>query len=487
MMQFKKNTWLSMLGVLLALNGCATEPLTPLEGPVSAPQRFKGADTRANDIQARWWEAYHDEVLNQLVETTLRENPNLGIVYARLRASREQVKATAAGSRPSVEVAAGVGNSRTSANSPFGVALGRQSIRGNQYTLGSSVAWEPDIWRRVANAVEVADTKVVLAKIEIDSYMLILCAEVVQFYWQLRAAEMELAVMQAIQRSRADTERVLASRYQGGFIGELDLARARVELANAEADLEDVRKRRALNEHSLATLTGRPIAEFSVAPIYMNVDKDFLLPPPPAMTPGLPIDIVARRPDLAETGQNIRAAIASRHIAQAASYPSVKVTGDFGFASKELDALTNAGSRQFSVGPLTISLPVFDGGRIQANLATADARFQEAVAVHKSKLLLALKEVEDALTEISSNEDALKKRQAALESARRANAIAKFRYDKGLANYLDVMDSERTLLAVERGMLQNRALALVASVQLVRALGGSWNAGEGVTPAQLYQ
>lgn len=487
MMHTRKSTWLSLLSVLLTLHGCATEPLTPLDAPVSTPQRFKGADTRANDIQARWWEGYHDEVLNQLVETTLRENPNLGIVYARLRASREQVKATAAGRLPSVDVAAGVSNSRTSANTPFGVALGRQAIKGNQYTLGSSVTWEPDIWRRVAHAVEVADTKVVLAKIEIDSYMLILCAEVVQFYWQMRAAEMELAVLQAIQRSRADTERVLASRHQGGVIGELDLARARVELANAEADIEDARKRRALNEHSLATLTGRPIAEFSVRPIHVKADNDFLLPPPPAMTPGLPIDIVARRPDLAETSQNIRAAIANRHIAETASYPSVKVAGDFGFASKELDTLVNGGSRQFSVGPLTISLPVFDGGRIQANLATADARFQEAVAIHKSKLLLALKEVDDALAEIASNEGALSKRREALESARRANAIAKFRYDKGLANYLDVMDSERTLLAVERGMLQNRALALVASVQLVRALGGSWNAGEGVTPAQLYQ
>ena len=485
-MMFKPKKWLSLLmTATLVLTGCASHDLTPLEGPVDAPQRFGGSDTQANNVQAKWWESYHDAVLNQLVETTLRDNPNLGIVYARLRAAREQVTLTSTGSLPHVDGSLGWSNSRTSANTPFGEALGGQAIKGNQYTVGTTMSWEPDIWRRVANAVEVADTKVVLAKIEIDSYMLILCAEVVQFYWQMRSAEAELAILQNMAQSRADTTNLLASRQRGGFIGELDVARARVEQASAEADLEDARKRRALNQHSLATLTGRPIADFAVAPIYTDAGNALLLPSPPAVTPGLPAQILVRRPDLAETTQHIRAAVAGRNIAQADLYPSIKLTSDFGFASKELNTLLNSGSRQFSLGPVAISLPLFDGGKLKANLATADARYQEAVAVHKSKLLLALKEVDDALTEIAANESAANKRQEAVLAAKRANTIVRFRYDKGLTSYLEVMDGERTLLAIEKGMLQNRALALVASVQLVRALGGSWNAGEAVTPAAL--
>jgi multidrug efflux system outer membrane protein len=480
-----------MVSAALMLAGCSSEPLTPVADHTDSPSRFRGADTSPNNIQAKWWLAYHDEVLNKLVETTLHDNPNLGIVYARLRAAQEQVKATNADSLPRIDGMAAFGNSRTSANSPFGQALGKQPIKGNQYTSGLSASWEPDIWRRVARAVDVADTKVQLARIEIDAYMLILCAEVVQFYWQMRSAEAELTVLQAIVQSRTDTVGLLDSRLQKGLISELDLARAKVELANAQADLHEARKRRTLMEHSLATLTNRPISDFRVAPVHVDselADTQALpLPPPPAMAPGLPAQILQRRPDMAESTQHIRAALASRDIAETALYPTIKLTGDFGFASKELRDLFDSGSRQFSLGPLSISLPLLDGGRIRANIATADARYQEAVAAHQSKLLLALKEVDDAMAEIAANEGAVQARQQGLAHARRAHEVARSRYDKGLANYLDVMDTERALLAIERNMLRERGQALVASVQLVRALGGSWNAGEAVTPAQLYQ
>ncbi|WP_309963764.1 AMP-binding protein [Caballeronia sp. LZ001] len=161
----------------------------------------------------------------------------------------------------------------------------------------------------------------------------------------------------------------------------------------------------------------------------------------------------------------------------------LKLTGDFGFASRDLGSLLSG--QQLSFGPLAISLPIFDGGRNKANLAAADARYQEAVASHKSKLLLALKEVDDALTEIATNETAVTGRQQALDAARRAIAVAKARQKSGLTNYLDVLESERTMLTIERASLQNRMRALVASVELVRAVGGGWDAGSAVTPGQL--
>jgi outer membrane protein, multidrug efflux system len=485
MMASKKRRWLPLCFVLMLQAGCTTGPLTPLQGPVDTPPRFKGGDPAAARIQGEWWKVYHDDVLNNLVETTLHNNPNLDVAFARLRAAREAVKGTSASFLPRIDADAGFGYSRTSPYTPFGEALGQQSIKGNTYSVEATVAWEPDIWGRVANAVEVADTKVVLAKIEVDSYMLILCAEVVQFYWQMRSAESDLAILQAFQQSRAETEQVLASKFKGGLIGELELARARADVANAAAELEDAQKRRELNEHSLATLTGRPIADFSVPPSPAVAQRKFLPPAPPRMAPGLPADILARRPDLAATTQNIRAAIADRNIAETAFYPSIKLTGNFGFASMELRTLLQG--KQLSFGPIAISLPIFDGGRNKANLAAADARYQEAIAAHKSKLLLALKEVDDALTEVTSNEAALEQRQKALDAARRVEAVARVRFDKGLGNYFDVMDSQRTILSIERAMLQSRAQSLTASVQLVRAVGGGWQADEAVTSAQSYR
>jgi multidrug efflux system outer membrane protein len=465
--------------------GCSTGPLTPLEGPLQAPERFKGGDPNARQVQAKWWEAYNDATLNRLVETTLKDNPNLGVVHARLRAAREQVKVIESAARPQANAGASLGYSRTSPETPLGLALGNQSIKGSQYAVETNVAWEPDLWQRVANAVEKGQSQVELAKIDFDYYMLVLCAEVVQFYWQLRSAESELAVLTALEQSRAETVRLLQLRLKGELSGELELAKARAELANATAELQEAQRRHQLNEHSLATLTARPIAEFSVAPAPARTAAEgFLLAPPPALAPGLPAQILARRPDMAASTQAIRAAIADRNIAEAAFYPSISLVGNLGLASKDLDRL--AKGRQFSIGPLAISLPVLDGGRNKANLAAADARYQEAVAAHKSKLLLALKEVDDALTDIATHEAAVAQRQQALDAAKRALAVAKVRQDKGLTTYLDVLDSERTLLGIERASVNDRAQALWASVQLVRALGGSWNAGDAVTPQQLY-
>ncbi|GAB5100020.1 efflux transporter outer membrane subunit [Caballeronia sp. HLA56] len=483
-MSIRKNKYrLLLLTLALSQAGCSTGPLTPIEGPVNAPQQFKG-DFNGERIQGKWWENYHDPVLNQLVKTSLRDNPNLGVVYARLRAAREQVNAVSSTSLPRLDADAGIGYARTSPNTPFGLALGQQSIKGSQYSIETRASWEPDLWGRVANAVKAANTRVELAKIDIDSYMLILCSEVVQFYWQMRSAEADLAFLQAVQRSHAETVGLLTTRYRGGLEGELDLARARAELANSTADMEEARKRRELNEHSLATLTARPVAEFSVPAIHHDeATADWLPPPPPRMAPGAPATILSRRPDLAASAQDIRAAIADRNIAETAFYPTIKLTGDFGFASRDLGSLLSG--QQLSFGPLAISLPIFDGGRNKANLAAADARYQEAVASHKSKLLLALKEVDDALTEIATNETAVTGRQQALDAARRAIAVAKARQKSGLTNYLDVLESERTMLTIERASLQNRMRALVASVELVRAVGGGWDAGSAVTPGQL--
>jgi multidrug efflux system outer membrane protein len=224
----------------------------------------------------------------------------------------------------------------------------------------------------------------------------------------------------------------------------------------------------------LATLTGRPIAEFSVA----TADTTHQLPPPPLISPGLPADILARRPDLAESAQNIHAQLAMREIAKTAFFPSIRLTSDFGYSSKALKDLLKTDSQEFTWGPIAISLPILDGGRNRANLAAAEAHYQEAIAVYRSQLLIALREVDDALTDIQSYEEQVRIRHQSLDAARRAVLVSKLRYEKGVANYLQVADSERSALTVEREALLSRTQALIASVQLVRALGGGWSTAE---------
>ena len=281
-----------------------------------------------------------------------------------------------------------------------------------------------------------------------------------------------MALLETTRDARAEAEGLLSSRFNAGLIGEFDMLRARVELASAQADIEDARRRRSLAEHALATLTGRALRDFSVAP----TNRAEQLPAPPAVAPGLPADLLARRPDLAASSQLVRAQLAQRAVAQAAFYPTITLTGDFGYASRSLEDLVQGGSRQINLGPLALSLPMFDGGRNQANLALAQAAYHEALAGHRNTLLLALREVDDALTEIEARQAQMRAQQKALDAARRAAGIAGERYNKGVASYLDAIDAQRSVLAIERGVLQSRAHALYASVQLVRALGGGWNA-----------
>ncbi len=457
-------------------SGCTNLSTKTLYDP-KVPNKYGGAPEETSNIPHKWWLIYNDDVLNGLVETTLKDNPNLGIVYSRLTAASALVRVAKSDSHLHLDAATGVGYSRTSETTALGNALGRQSIRGHQYSINTSASWEFDLWKRVANAVEAANAKVVMAKIDVDSYVLILSAEVVAYYWQVRAAEADLAIFMAMRAKHEETVKLLNARLDRGFINELDLSRAQSELANSTVDIEDAKKRRVLAVHGLATLTGNAISEFSVP-----MASAQSLPPPPAVTPGLPADILARRPDLAESTQSIRASLAQRGIAKAAFYPSIRLTSNYGFASKELDETLQNNSREFAIGPLAISLPIFDGKKNRSNFVVAEARYQEAIATHKSRLLIALREVDDALTEIKSNEEQVRALEQSLTSAKRTALITQTRYQKGVNSFLEVTDADRNVLLTEHRLINHREKTLLASVQLIRALGGGWNAGEGWTP-----
>ena len=461
---------LLVAGALLA--GCAGSVQRPAEAPI-APARFQnaGADSVRN-LPQQWWSAYRDPQLSALVEASLRDHPDMKSALARLAAAEAGVGLAGAAGGPRLDARAAVANTRSSATTPTALALGGRSIEGNHYAAGLGASWELDLWQRVKLAVDAANARVQIAHLQQQSYALILSSEVAQQYWQLRAADADLALLGSIRDTRAESERVLGSRFKSGLISELDVARARLETSNANALIEEARKRRTLAEHALATLSGRPLADFTVGAAAAGAP----LPAAPAIAPGLPADVLSRRPDLAESSQRLRALLAGVGIAEAAFYPSITLTSDFGFASKSLSDLVHSASRQYSIGPLAITLPMFDGGRNRANLAVAKAQYQDEVAQHQSRLLRALREVDDALTEIASSERQVAARNESLDAARRLSLIARSRYDKGMVTYLDVTDAERSVLALERQLVQHRAEALLASVQLVRALGGGWDA-----------
>lgn len=425
------------------------------------------------NLPRQWWRLYDDAVLNDLVETTLHDNPYTQVAALRMLAAKAQTDLAGADRQPQLGASVGYGNSRTSANTPLGKVLGHNAIAGDKYTAGLDAAWPIDVWNRVGYAVESAEAGVEAERANGRMIEQVLSWEVAVNYWNFRLAESDLGLFNTIRQQRADAEHVLASRFAAGLSSELDLARARLELHNVESDIADAQMRMRQSEHELATLTVKPLSEFTVPH-----NAGYRLPEVPLVSPGLSASILRHRPDLKQSAQNIRSLLAQKEIADSAFYPSISLTGNFGFASMDLSNLADHDSRQFSLGPFAISLPILDGGRIRARQKIAEARYQEAVNVHKVQLLIALREVDDALTEVQTYRYQATLLQAALESARQVSLMAKARYDKGVTNYLDVTSAERDLATAELKFSRNRVQGLIASTRLVYVMGGGWHDDE---------
>jgi multidrug efflux system outer membrane protein len=371
-----------------------------------------------------------------------------------------------------VNLSAGVSDQRTSSNSTEGILFGHQSLHGMNYQVGAGFSWELDLWGRVRRVVESADAQALAAQDDRDGVLLMLSSQVATTYWQLRGLDADLAILKSALATRRESEQLIEARFNAGLSNELDLSRTRIERANAEADLHEAQRQRDALEHGLAVLVGSSPSVPLLAPA-----QGTSLPQPPSIPVGLPASVLGQRPDLAASVAQLRASNAQVGVAQAAFYPSVSLTGNYGFASQHLHDLAQASSREFSIGPLALSLPIFDGGRNRANLKLARARYDEAVANHEAKLLTALREVEDALSDVQQRQQQGEVQAQAQQAAARALLVAQARYDRGISTYLDVTDAQRSTLMADRAAAQIRTQRLIAAVAVARALGGGWSQG----------
>ncbi|MGB9988539.1 efflux transporter outer membrane subunit [Pseudoduganella rhizocola] len=462
----------AVTAAVLALSACST-----VGSDFKAPQNVADAAFRhlpqgaASDarLPAQWWTVFGDEKLNALEQQALRDNPSVKIAAERIVQAEAQLGLARANQQPSLSVNAGVSNTRTSANTSQGIALGGRSISGNNFSVGSAFSYELDLLGRVRRAVEAADAQALSAQADRDGVLLLLSSQVATTYWQLRGLDAEMAILRGALETRRETEELVNARFNAGLSNELDTSRARIERANAQADLEEVQRQRNQLEHGLAVLLGA-----SPSSTVLQAAQAATLPQPPSIPVGLPASVLSHRPDLASSVAQLRAANAQIGVAEGAFYPSLSLTGNFGFASESLGDVLKSGSRAFSFGPLALSLPVFDGGRNKANLALAKSRYEEALANHQSKLLTALREVEDSLSDVQQRQQQAQVQSVSREAAERAYLVARARYERGLSTYLDVTDAQRSALAADRAGIQISTQRLLASVAVARSLGAGW-------------
>lgn len=459
------------LSLLLTASLAACTTLGPnYQAPAaSAPATYRAASTAGAELQRDWWTMFGDAQLDALEAQALRASPTLAAAAARIERARAVFGATTADELPRVDVGGSVTGLRTSAKSVTTPVLGGQAItfEGWQTGLQASVGWELDLWGRVKRQGESAQAQLDASTLDADAARVALTADVASVYWQWRALADEAHALQRLRDSRAKAFQVAQTRFDAGSSTTQDLERVRAELASADADMADLPRRQALALNQLAALTGQAAAELKLQAAPMAA--------PPALRAGLPSELLQRRPDLAQSLAQLHAATAQVGIAEAAFYPSIRLTGSFGYQSKELGDLLSAPSRLYSVGP-SISLPLFEGGRNKANLAGAKAQVDESLAAFRGRMLQALREVDDALAELQGRAAVVDAQNRTLASASQALSVARSRYDKGAVSYLDVTEAERTPLATERALAQLRGAQWAATAQLVKALGGGWSA-----------
>ena len=442
---------------LLLLAGCSTPPPEPLSTP--PPAETSAEVVVARPLPVAWWTAFCDPELDRLVEQARKDNRDLWQASARLEAAQARAKIVGAESALQVTGSAGAGRQRNSESTgiPFSKTL------QNQFSAGLYFAYEVDLWGRIRASREAARKNVEFTAAERAAAEIIIIAEVAKQHLGRLALRREAADVEKQIVRFAETEEIQTVRTDAGFTSELDLQRVRVEKATREFELSQLREREQMLANALAQLCGH-----GPDPTATNIV------PGDAVTPEVPstlsLTLLERRPDVAAKRANWEVYFQRVQIARADFYPSLRLSGTFGYEAKHAQDLMDWQSRLWSL-VAGLTAPVFDGGRLKGSLALERASLREAAAAYEAAVLTAYREVADALNTLH----AVAEQQAAAERVRdasqRALDLSRERYEKGFVTYLEVVESDRSLLAAQRTLIILQARRQTATIDLIRALG----------------
>ncbi|VVN56980.1 Toluene efflux pump outer membrane protein TtgF [Pseudomonas fluorescens] len=475
------------LAMVALLSGCSLAPTYSKPDVGLAPAAFKeDISTRelapgeigqwkiaapSEDMRrGEWWKVFADSTLNEYEQIALDANQNLKAAAARLKQSRGIQQAADAAFFPNVDGGVGAKRQQFSGASQFD----SDDKNGPAQTLWRAqlgASYEPDLFGRVSDTAEAAKAETQQSEAIFRSVQLAVQADVAQNYFMLRQLDSESAVMADTVSLREQQVTFLQRRFDEGDISELDVVRARSLLAIARSDEMSVQRRRATYEHKLAVLLDKAPSTFAMSPKPLE-EVAIRIPG------GLPSSLLERRPDIAAAERQMAAANARIGVARAAYFPSLSLTGAAGFESASLSNLFQWSTRTFLLGPLNgtaLSIPIFDGGKRDGNLANARAVYEEDSAKYKQQVLVAFREVEDRLADLRIIEQQTQTQNAAISASSRAAELSREQYDNGMVAYLDVIDSDRTLLQTRLSGVKLSGARAASTVNLIRALGGGWD------------
>ncbi|MEN5199986.1 efflux transporter outer membrane subunit [Pseudomonas wadenswilerensis] len=438
-----------------------------------APVAFKHAEgwTQANpsDAIARgaWWELYGDAQLNGLVEQLNASNQTVAQYEAQYRQAQALVRSARGALFPSLDLSAGKTRSSQGTGSSSSSLSNNSSGIRNTYSTQLGVSWEADLWGKLRDGLAANQASAEASLADMAAIRLSLQSELVQNYLQLRVLDEQKRLLEATVEAYERSLKMTENQYRAGVSGKDAVAQAQTQLKSTQADLIDLVWQRAQLENAIAVLLGKVPAEFALAD-----SKD--IPALPQVPLALPSQLLERRPDIAKAERNVMSANASIGVARAAYFPDLTLSMSGGYSSSSFSDWISLPNRFWSVGP-QLAMTLFDAGQRAAEVDRSEAVYDQTVAQYRQTVLDGFKEVENYLVQLKVYEDEARVRSEALDSARESLRLTNNQYKAGLIAYLDVVNVQTTALSNERSVLNLLQGRLVASVQLIAALGGGWD------------
>ena len=473
--------------VVLLCAGCMVgpdyfKPSVPMTPAYKEDQGWKLARPLDQIPRSKWWEIFGDPQLNALEEQVDQANQNVKVAEARYRQARALIGFFRAGLFPTVTAGASANSVRNSTVRPFGspssgasggtsggTSTGTSSsgASSGEFLLTGDISYEIDLWGRIRRSVTAAREEAQASAADLETARLSLQAELAFDYFELRSADAQQRLLNDTVQAFKEALQLTINRFEGGAAPKSDVAQAQTQLETTQVQATDIAVQRAQFEHAIATLVGKPPADFSLPPAPLELQ-------PPDIPAGLPSELLERRPDIAAAERRVAEANEQIGIAKAAYFPTVTLNALLGFESSSIRNLGGWQSFLWAVGS-SLAQTVFDGGRRRATSKAALANYDATVASYRQATLDAFQQVEDNLAALRILEQEAEQQQRAVASARESLQLFSNRYKGGVDTYLQVITAQTVTLANERNQVDILRRRMDASVLLVKAVGGGWN------------
>jgi NodT family efflux transporter outer membrane factor (OMF) lipoprotein len=458
--------------LFLELLGCSVaEPYVKPE--LNVPKQWtdsklwRPAQPKDDSPKVDWWKSFKDEELDALEDKALEKSSSLKIAIERVNQARMSLQGSSAGLLPQFFGSGRLARQEISNQRPLTNynAPNWATVQTDIYPA-LNASYEIDFWGRVSSTVNAAKSGLEQSFADFENVKLILSADVANNYFNLRQADLEIENLEQLENLELKAIELASARYELGLTPLLEKNQQSLALQNTRIQLEQLKKVRGQFEHSLSTLLGENATDFHLE----RKIRTRLIPDLPLE---MPSELLERRPDVASAERNMMAANAQIGVAKAAYFPTITLNSQFGYESGRLSNLYNADSRVWSFGP-NFYLPIFDGGRIAANIAFTRSSYVVAVETYKKIVLTAFQEVEDGILGVKTLENALQEAKNASVSAKSILQLAKDRYTSGASSSLDWTISQENYLSTIRQESQITAQRISAQIFLIKAFGGGW-------------